>query len=103
MTEPEAVSWGRLFFATATVGALMAGLAFVLKWFSQRGCSRLMGTSPRRMRLVETLALDMRRRLVIVEADGKEHLLLLGQTNDMLIASRPASQAEANADRGPHA
>lgn len=41
----------------------------------------------RRLRIVESLPLDMRRRLVIVACDGQEHLLLLGAQQDMVVAS----------------
>jgi flagellar protein FliO/FliZ len=36
----------------------------------------------RRMKVVETLVLDPRRRIVIVEIDGKERALLLGASGE---------------------
>lgn len=39
----------------------------------------------RRMRVVETLVLDPRRRIVIVEIDGKEKALLLGASDETLL------------------
>lgn len=57
---------------------------------------------PRRLMLVETLALDPRRRVVLVRRDDTEHLLLLGPQNDSLIeggidapADSPATGQEA--------
>ena len=39
----------------------------------------------RRLRVVETLALDAKRRAVILKCDAAEHLVILGQTNETLI------------------
>ena len=41
----------------------------------------------RRLSVVETLAIDARRRAVIVKCDGKEHLLLLGATGETVVDS----------------
>ncbi len=40
----------------------------------------------RRLALVETLALDARRRLAIIKCDGAEHLVILGPNSETLIA-----------------
>ncbi len=39
----------------------------------------------RRLGVVETLALDGRRRLAIIKCDGAEHLIVLGATNETVI------------------
>lgn len=57
-----------------------------------------------RLRVRERLVLDGRRRLVIVEHDDKEHLILLGHQHETLISSgkkktpkrKPAAHAKAN-------
>ena len=86
MTDPADFSWLRLIFAFSVVLALMAGLGFVLKYVSQRG---FMFPSKaghvRRMKLVESLFLDTKRRVVIVRCDEREHLLLLGGQDDIVI------------------
>lgn len=45
-------------------------------------------TGNKRLSIVETMYLDPKRRLVIVKCDSKEHILLLGISNDLLIESR---------------
>ena len=50
-------------------------------------------TGPRRLSVSETLYLDPKRRLVLVRADAEEHLLLLGSSHDVLVASRAAPPA----------
>lgn len=41
----------------------------------------------RRLAVVETLALDARRRVAIIRCDGKEHLIVLGAAGETLIDS----------------
>lgn len=40
----------------------------------------------RRLKLVETLSLDSRRRVAIVRCDDRDHLILLGANNDTVIS-----------------
>ena len=47
----------------------------------------------RRMRVVETLVLDPTRRLVLVDCDGTERLILLGEGRLVAEAARNASKA----------
>lgn len=39
----------------------------------------------RRLAIVETLAVDARRRMIIVKCDGKEHLVMLGANGETVI------------------
>jgi flagellar protein FliO/FliZ len=48
----------------------------------------------RRLSLIESLPLDPRRRLVLVRADGRDHLLLIGGESDLVIQSAPALAIE---------
>ncbi len=41
----------------------------------------------RRLKIVESLPLDPRRRLAIIKCDDKEHLVILGQNGETVIAS----------------
>lgn len=53
----------------------------------------------RRISVVESLPVDARRRAVIIRCDGREHLVLLGQTGETLIDAnlppRSANETEA--------
>ena len=79
-------SWLRLLMAFSIVLALMGALGFVLKYVGTRGLS-LPGSTmrARRLRIVESLALDTRRRVVIVRCDEREHLLLLNPQGDIVV------------------
>ncbi len=84
----------------STVLFAIAALAAVLclVWASAR-VARFSGLAPRagtarRLGVVETLALDPRRRLYIVRCDGRELLLLAANNHDALIGwlNRPEGE-----------
>ncbi len=86
ITDPEGYSLLRVVFAFAVVIGLLSLMGFGLKYMAARGIqfSKPNGR-PRRLQVVETLPLDVRRRLVIVRCDEKEHLLLLGVDQDTVV------------------
>jgi flagellar protein FliO/FliZ len=51
----------------------------------------------RRLALVEVMALDQRRRLVLVRRDGTEHLLLLGPQSEIVVESGIRPPADGGA------
>jgi flagellar protein FliO/FliZ len=79
-------------FATLTtaIAALAGVLALVLlagraaRQFGLAGVSRP-GAPGRRLALVETLALDPRRRISLIRCDGRELLVLTGGPQDVLL------------------
>ena len=44
----------------------------------------------RRMRVVESLVLDAKHRMMIVESGEREHVLLYGPSGDLIVESREA-------------
>jgi len=83
-------------FALGIVILLILILGAVLRRFGQGGTLR----AGKRLAIVESLAIDPRRRLVLVRRDGEEHLLLLGPGGDLVVGSgtreqpRPATPPE---------
>lgn len=67
--------------------AFVLALIFALSWAVRRyGLEGRMGVrAGRRLSVVESLVIDNRRRLLLVRCDGREHLILLGHTHDLLI------------------
>jgi len=59
----------------AALGAQKLGLASASGGFVRK----------RRLALVESLALDARRRVAIIKCDGVEHLIILGATSETVI------------------
>ncbi|HVY86914.1 MAG TPA: flagellar biosynthetic protein FliO [Caulobacterales bacterium] len=78
------IDWARAAAALALTLALLAGLAYGARRFGM-----LQGAAPgvRRMKVSESLMLDPRRRLVLVQVDGREHLLLLSPAGDRVVAA----------------
>lgn len=73
------------------------GLIAIMAWGLKRlGGRHFVGTpgQRRRLSLVEVLPIDARRRLVLVRRDDRDHLLLLGMTDDLVVESDiPVSEA----------
>ena len=81
-------------FAFVFVIALMLLLSYVLKRMGLAGAVLTPG-SRRRLKIVEFLPLDHRRRLVLVRRDDTEHLLVLGPGGETLVESNiPALEAK---------
>jgi flagellar protein FliO/FliZ len=69
------------------IGALVFVLALIglAAWLMRRfGPAMRLGRTGR-LGLVETIALDSRRRLVLVRRDNVEHLLMIGGAGDLVI------------------
>ncbi|MEA4837264.1 MAG: flagellar biosynthetic protein FliO [Rhodospirillaceae bacterium] len=63
---------------------LITGLAWLLRRFGS-GRFAMRPAHKRRLDIVEILALDSRRKLVLVRRDRAEHLLLIGGATDLVI------------------
>jgi len=93
MSDPSDISLLRLFFAFSIVLALMAAFNIALKYVSQRGLLFRPNQKQRRLQIVESLPLDGKRRAVLMRCDEREHLLLLGGQNDIVVdANLPPSE-----------
>jgi flagellar protein FliO/FliZ len=70
----------RAIFALVLTLGLIGLAAVALRKYGPDAMARFQGSrKDRRMRIVETLVLDPARRLIIVECDGRERLVLLGE------------------------
>ncbi|MEI9982997.1 MAG: flagellar biosynthetic protein FliO [Aliidongia sp.] len=78
-------SYPRYIVSLLFVIGLIGLLAWLLRRFGPPGRFRSPGR--KRLSIVEILPIDARRRLVLLRRDGKEHLILLGQTQDLVIES----------------
>lgn len=81
--------------------ALVISLILGLSWIARRTGFGIAGGRPsgrrrRRLMLVESLALDGKRRLMLIRRDDREHLILVGGGTDQLIEKDivPADPAE---------
>jgi flagellar protein FliO/FliZ len=76
--------------------ALIGVLAMVARrmGFGYRTPNR--GKQAKRLSLIEVMPLDARRRIALIRRDSVEHLILLGNTNDILIESGVPAPADAD-------
>lgn len=78
----------RFIAALALVLALMGGLALIMRRVNQGGGrGSLSMPGKRRLSIVESLPIDMKRRLVLIRRDNREHLVILGATGETVIES----------------
>lgn len=79
----SADSYPRFLVSLVFVIGLVGLFAWLLRKFGPPGRFRLQNR--RRLSIVEILPLDARRRLVLVRRDDREHLIVLGVTQDLVI------------------
>ncbi|HEY4135727.1 MAG TPA: flagellar biosynthetic protein FliO [Alphaproteobacteria bacterium] len=88
----------RFFLALVFVLALIGACAWAAKRFGLANRVGKSGFGARgrtaRLGIVETMALDPRRKLMLVRRDGVEHLIVLGPTGETLVESGIAAPQE---------
>jgi len=77
-------------FSLIFVISLIGICAYIMKRFVFERNFSLSGTNTKRLKIIEHIALDTRRRLMIVEKDGKEEItILLGATGETVLSTSP--------------
>jgi flagellar protein FliO/FliZ len=75
----------KLIAALGFVLALMGGLALAVRKFGlAQGIPRTNSAS-RRLKVIESLSLDPRRRAVLIRCDDKDHLVILGPNGETVV------------------
>lgn len=74
----------RMLAAMAFVLALMGGLTIALKRLGLTG-EPSVPTDKKRLKLIESIALDTRRRAVLLQRDDKQHLVILGPNSETVV------------------
>jgi flagellar protein FliO/FliZ len=85
---PDTIPLATLLTAAAALAVVLAVLALVLRGARAAG----VGRSGRRLAVEEALALDGRRRLVLLRCDGRHLLLLTGGGADVVVGWLPAEE-----------
>ena len=81
-------------FRFAAALALVVGLIALFSFAAKRWRGlRVGGGQGRRLEVVEAIGVDAKRRLVIVRADEREHVLLLGGETDLHLDATPRRDA----------
>ena len=84
--EGDFYQFFRAIAALVFVLGLMGGLAFLLKKLGLSGAAPVK-SGDKRLKVIETLPLDGRRKLAIVQRDDIQHLILLGGNDETVIES----------------
>lgn len=99
MNETMSDPVGNLIFALLIVGVaigLFAVVAFFLKKkFNLAALGQKLNAGSR-LSVVETIAVDQKRKLVLIQKDGIEHLVLVGGPTDLVIETSTASASQNN-------
>ena len=88
----QEIGWTTWLSAAAALAGVLAALVLVLRGLRTASQARRAG---RRLAVQEALALDGRRRLVLVSCDGRALLLLTGGTQDIVLGWLPAGKRDA--------
>ncbi len=80
----EAVDYIKFVAAFCLVLGLMGGLALLLKRFGL-GAASMLPADKRRLKVLEILPLDARRKAVLLSRDGAEHLVILGHAGETVV------------------
>lgn len=93
----DSVDMTRWLLGVLSLVLMFGGLIVILKRYQQNGqFSGLKRLRPQgRLQITETLNVDARRKLIIVEDGETEHLILLGTTQELLVSSRPVPKKAA--------
>ena len=77
--------------AIAALGAVL-GLIWLAQAVARRsGRYRALAKGPARLAIVQSLAIDQRRRIQLVSCDGQHILLLTGGTQDLMLGFVPSA------------
>jgi flagellar protein FliO/FliZ len=80
----EPTDYIKFFAALIFVLGLMGGLALVLKRIGL-GPASMIAPDKRRLKILEILPLDARRKAVLLSRDNTEHLVILGPTGETVV------------------
>jgi len=95
--------YSRFLITLVGVLALIAVLAWLARRFGLGGKLVPAKGKGRRLSVIEVMALDSRRKLVLLGRDGVEHLVLLGVNRDMVIEPGIVPPLDAAEDAGADA
>lgn len=81
----EAPDYIKFFVALIFVLSLMGGLTYILKRIGPGGSSALLSTGKRRLKIIESLPLDARRKAMIIQRDNRQHLVILSPSGETVV------------------
>lgn len=79
--------------------SLMGALAFIIKRIGPGSAGSLISTSKRRLKIVESLPLDGRRKAMIIQRDAQQHLVILGPSGETVVETNIPAPADGAHDK----
>jgi flagellar protein FliO/FliZ len=73
--------------------SLMVGLAYIVKRMELKG-SNVTKLGRKRVKVLESTNIDARRRLVLIQRDNKQHLVILSPNSETVVESWEESEIE---------
>jgi len=102
----ELADYFRFFLALVFVLSLIGLLAWLGRRLGAFPGIPMRTQATRRVRMVESVSLDARRRAVLIQRDDVEHLILLGPTSETVIETGikpPGAEVDATSETtGPN-
>ncbi len=94
----EVENYLRFLAALILVIALIGAIAWVVRRFGLAGrLSAVAGRPARRLKVVELMALDPKTRMVLVQRDETQHLVLLGANGPVVVERGIAALQQSEA------
>ena len=85
--ELETINYFKFVLALLFVLGLIGGFAIIAKRAGLGNRGPMVRNKSKRLSIIETMALDPKRRVVLMQFDNIEHLLLLGTNNEQIIGN----------------
>ncbi len=79
----------QFFLSLIFIIGLIFAFSLVAKKLGLGNGPAITGNKQKRLQIKEVRPLDAKRKVVIVQCDNKEHIILVGGTNDLLIDTIP--------------
>ena len=89
----------RSLLALLFVLSLIVLISWAVRRFGLEGRFKSENRGAPRLAVVERLVIDPKRRLVLIRKDDREHLLLLGSSQDVLVESSPVLDTHKSAPK----
>ena len=90
--ELETINYFKFVLALLFVLGLIGGFAIIAKRAGLGNRGPIVRGKSKRLSIIETMVLDPKRRVVLIQCDKSEHLILLGTNNEQVIDHGPGDK-----------
>lgn len=90
-TDMNMVRW---LLSVLALGLLLGGFALIAPHIAQRKNTRYRKGLKKKLKLLETLHIDAKRKVLLVQAGDIEHVILAGPNEDIHLYAEPLTEPE---------